>query len=299
MAGAWTQLAKALVFWGWCTVPISDFVPIEAQCIGATLSVRFQESGHRESTNTRAPDYDQTIFFGRFRPVAWVPLAMRILVVEDNAELAQWLARTLRQEQYTVDCIDNGLDADFALKSERYNLVILDLALPKLEGREVLRRLRARQDPTPVLVLTANNTIQSRVSELDQGADDYMAKPFEIEELEARIRMLLRRSSGLANPVIACGDLSFDTNTREFQISKIPLALTPRERAVLEVLVRKTGTTVSKHTLAQSLFSLNNDASTDAIEIYVHRLRKKLEHSSAKIVTLRGLGYLLRQTEHA
>ena len=224
---------------------------------------------------------------------------MKILVVEDNTELAQWLARTLRQEQYTVDCIGNGLDADFALKSEQYNLVILDLALPKLEGREVLRRLRARQDPTPVLVLTANNTIQSRVSELDQGADDYMAKPFEIEELEARIRMLLRRSSGLHNPLIVCGDLSFDTNTREFQIAKTPLALTPRERSVLEMLVRKTGTTVSKHALAQSLFSLNDDASTDAIEIYVHRLRKKLEHCSAKIITLRGLGYLLRQAEHA
>ena len=224
---------------------------------------------------------------------------MRILVVEDNTELAQWLARTLRQEQYTVDCIGNGLDADFALKSEQYNLVILDLALPKLEGREVLRRLRARQDPTPVLVLTANNTIQSRVSELDQGADDYMAKPFEIEELEARIRMLLRRSLGLHSPLIVCGDLSFDTNTREFQIAKTPLALTPRERSVLELLVRKTGTTVSKHALAQSLFSLNDDASTDAIEIYVHRLRKKLEHCSAKIITLRGLGYLLRQAEHA
>jgi two-component system response regulator TctD len=224
---------------------------------------------------------------------------MRILVVEDNTELAQWLARALRQEQYTVDCIGNGLDADFALKTEQYNLVILDLALPKLEGREVLRRLRARQDPTPVLVLTANNTIQSRVSELDQGADDYMAKPFEIEELEARIRMLLRRSAGVVNPLIVCGDMRFDTNTREFKIAKIPLALTPRERAVLELLLHKTGSTVSKHALAQSLFSLDDDASVDAIEIYVHRLRKKLDHSTAKIITLRGLGYLLRQAEHA
>jgi len=220
---------------------------------------------------------------------------MRILVVEDNAELAQWLARTLRKEQYTVDCLDNGADADFALKSEKYNLVILDLALPKLDGKEVLRRLRARQDTTPVLVLTANNTIQSRVSELDQGADDYMAKPFEIEELEARIRVLMRRSSGQASPLIACGDLSYNTNTREFQIAQQPLALTPRERAVLEVLVRKTGTTVTKQALAQSLFSLNEETSTDAIEIYVHRLRKKLEPSSAEIMTLRGLGYLLRQ----
>ncbi len=222
-------------------------------------------------------------------------LAMRILVVEDNIELAQWLGRSLREEQYTVDCIDNGVDADFALKSGKYNLVILDLALPKLDGKEVLRRLRARQDPTPVLVLSANNTLQSRVHELDQGADDYMAKPFEIEELEARIRMLLRRSSGQANPVISCGDLGYNTNTREFDISGQALALTPRERAVLEVLIHKAGVTVTKQVLAQSLFSLDEDASTDAIEIYVHRLRKKLTPSSATIMTLRGLGYLLRR----
>lgn len=233
-----------------------------------------------------------------FLPPSQDLFAMRILVVEDNTELAQWLVRTLRKEQYTVDCIDNGADADFALRSEKYNLVILDLALPKLDGKEVLRRLRARQDPTPVLVLTANNTIQSRVSELDQGADDYMAKPFEIEELEARIRMLLRRSSGQASPLIACGDLSYNTNTREFLISQQPLALTPRERAVLDILVRNAGTTVTKQALAQSLFSLDEDVSTDAIEIYVYRLRKKLEHSSAKIMTLRGLGYLLRQADH-
>ena len=224
---------------------------------------------------------------------------MRILVVEDNTELAQWLGRTLRKEQYAVDCIDNGLDADFALRTQQYNLVILDLALPGMDSTEVLRRLRARRDPTPVLVLTANNTVQSRVAELDEGADDYMAKPFEIEELEARIRVLLRRSSGQASPLILCGDLSFNMNTREFQISGQSLALTPRERAVLEVLVRKSGTSVTKQALAQSLFSLDEDASTDAIEIYVHRLRKKLEHCSAKIMTLRGLGYLLRSGGNA
>lgn len=224
---------------------------------------------------------------------------MRILVVEDNVELAQWLVRTLRGEKYTVDLITNGADADFALKSEKYNLVILDLTLPKLDGKTVLRRLRARQDSTPVMVLTANNTIQSRVSELDEGADDYMAKPFEIEELEARIRVLLRRSSGQANPVMACGDLTFNTKSREFQTAGKALALTPRERAVLEVLIRKSGTTVTKHSLAQSLFSMDEDVSPDAIEIYVHRLRKKLDHGSAAILTLRGLGYLLQATPNA
>lgn len=223
---------------------------------------------------------------------------MRILVVEDNVELAQWLGRTLRKEQYTVDCINNGVDADFALSSEKYNLIILDLALPRLDGKDVLRRLRARNDATPVLVLTANNTIQSRVSELDQGADDYVTKPFEIEELEARIRVLLRRSSGQASPVIECGDLSYNTNTRELSVSNQPVALTPRERAVLDFLLRNVGTTVTKNSLAQSLFSLDEEISIDAIEIYVHRLRKKLEHSTAKIMTLRGLGYLIRHTRN-
>lgn len=220
---------------------------------------------------------------------------MRILLVEDNKALADWLRRTLRKEHYTVDWIDNGADADFVLRSESYSLVILDLALPKLDGKEVLKRLRARNDSTPVLILTANNTIQSRVSELDQGADDYMAKPFEVEELEARIRVLLRRSSKLANPLVVCGDLQYDTNTREFKLGQKSLALTPREHAVLEVLITKAGTTVSKQALAQSLFSIDEEVSADAIEIYVHRLRKKLEKSVATIVTLRGLGYLLRE----
>ncbi|MEO7938112.1 MAG: response regulator [Burkholderiaceae bacterium] len=221
---------------------------------------------------------------------------MRILVVEDNADLAGWLQRTLRAEKYTVDWIGDGADADFALRSQQFDLVILDLGLPRMDGTMVLRRMRARQDRTPVLVLTANNTIRSRVSKLDDGADDYMAKPFETEELEARIRVLLRRSSGHVNPLITCGDLSFNTNTREFAVADTALALTPRERAVLEALIRKAGVTVTKQALAQSLFSMDEDTSTDAIEIYVHRLRKKLESSSANVLTLRGLGYLLRVT---
>jgi two-component system response regulator TctD len=173
--------------------------------------------------------------------------------------------------------------------------VILDLTLPKMDGQEVLRRLRARGNRTPVLVLTADNTTHSRVSELDHGADDYVAKPFEVEELEARIRVLLRRSSHVAQPLVDCGDLVYDSNSHQFTLAGQPLSLTPRERAVLEVLALKMGSTVSKPALAQSLFSLDEGISVDAIEIYVHRLRKKLEGSDATIVTLRGLGYVLRQ----
>ena len=220
---------------------------------------------------------------------------MRILLVEDNKPLADWLSRTLRNQQYTVDWLDNGADADFVLRSEVYDLVILDLALPRLEGHEVLKRLRARDNRTPVMVLSANNTLSSRVNELDRGADDYVAKPFDVEELEARIRVLLRRSSHVVNPLVTCGELQFDTNTREFALQGKPLPLTPRERAVLEVLAMKVGSTSSKAALAQSLFSLEAGVSSDAIEIYVHRLRKKLEGSDVTIVTLRGLGYLLRQ----
>jgi two-component system response regulator TctD len=223
---------------------------------------------------------------------------MRLLLVEDNKVLAEWLARTLRKQLYAVDWVENGADADFVLRTETYDLVLLDLALPKLGGHEVLRRLRERGNTTPVLVLTADNTTRSRVTELDHGADDYVAKPFDVDELEARIRVLLRRSAHVANPQIACGDLVFNGATREFTLTGKPLPLTPRERTVLEVLVMKAGSTVSKAALAQSLSSLEDGVSADAIEIYVHRLRKKLEGSDATIVTLRGLGYVLRPVHH-
>ncbi len=220
---------------------------------------------------------------------------MRLLLVEDNAVLADWLSRTLRRQQYAVETVDNGVDADYLLRMETYDLVLLDLALPKLSGHEVLRRLRERGNATPVLVLTADNSTRSRVVELDHGADDYVAKPFEVEELEARIRVLLRRSAHVVNPQIVCGDLVFNGATRDFTLHGKPLMLTPRERTVLEVLVMKVGSTVSKVALGQSLPSVEDGVSADAIEIYISRLRKKLEGSDATIVTLRGLGYLLRQ----
>lgn len=223
---------------------------------------------------------------------------MKILVVEDNVELANWLSRNFRKEGYTVDCLEQGEHADYALKSASYDLVILDLLLPGLGGLEILKRLRARGNRTPVLLLTANNTLQSRVNGLDQGADDYLSKPFDIEELEARIRVLLRRASGNAAASIVCGALSYDANSREFVLGGESLSLTPRERAVLELLIRKSGTTISKQVLAQSLFALDESFSTDAIEIYVHRVRKKLEHSNVRILTLRGLGYMLQADQH-
>ncbi|MBV8464955.1 MAG: response regulator [Burkholderiales bacterium] len=222
---------------------------------------------------------------------------MRILLVEDNPGLAEWLAKALENDRYTVDCIKDGDHADQALRTESYDLVLLDLSLPRLSGHDILKRLRQRGNKVPVLVLTANTSLQARVSSLDFGADDYLAKPFELAELEARMRALLRRANDQAMPVIQCGNLSLDSRTRIFSIADRELALTPREHAVLEALIMKMGRTMSKDALAASLYTLDDDASSDAIEIYIHRVRKKIEASNAVIITLRGLGYMLKQRD--
>jgi two-component system response regulator TctD len=219
---------------------------------------------------------------------------MRLLLVEDNPQLADWLAKLLRRDGYVVDWMATGADADHALAVEEYALVILDLTLPELDGLAVLRRLRGRGSSTPVIILTAQASLESRVAGLDQGADDYLAKPFEVSELEARIRALLRRGHGRKDPRLALGDLTFDSNARVFTLSAQALALTPREHAVLEKLLLEAGRTVPKQTLAQSVFGLDDAADPSAIEVYVHRVRKKLEGSNVHIATLRGLGYLLQ-----
>jgi two-component system, OmpR family, response regulator TctD len=222
---------------------------------------------------------------------------MRLLLVEDNLELADWLARILRRGNFVVDVLHDGEAADHALLLETYDLVILDLTLPSMSGMELLRRLRSRGETVPVIILTANASVDGRVTGLDQGADDYLAKPFDISELEARIRVQLRRSARRPTPVISCGTLAFDTNTRLFQIGAVPLALTPREHAVLEALLLKAGKTISKSQLSQSIFGLDDLADPSTVEIYVHRVRRKLEGSDVRIVTLRGLGYLLQHAQ--
>ena len=220
---------------------------------------------------------------------------MRILLVEDSRQLSDWLAKTLRKDAYVVDCIYDGEDADHVLKTESYDLVILDLSLPGTSGIEVLRRLRGRGNMVPVLILTANDSVAGRVSGLDTGADDYLAKPFNLSELEARIRAQLRRAGNQKNPVIELGTLAFDTNGRQFSLSGTALALTPRERAVLETLIHRAGKAVGKANLAEKVFGFDDEANPNAIEIYVHRVRKKLEGSDVGVATLRGLGYVLRK----
>lgn len=224
-------------------------------------------------------------------------MPMKILIVEDNKELADWLGKALRQAQYAVDIAFDGEDAELMLKVASYSAVILDLALPKIDGMTLLKRIRQNGAKVPVIILTANASLEGRVAGLDTGADDYLAKPFEIAELEARIRAVLRRGQDRASPEIVVGDLTFSGGTRQFFLAGEPLALTPREHSVLEHLVMKVGTTASKAALSESVFAFDDEVDPAAIEIYVHRLRKKLEGSSAQIATLRGLGYLLRHAQ--
>jgi two-component system response regulator TctD len=219
---------------------------------------------------------------------------MRLLLVEDHPELAEWISRALRQSGYAVDHMTRGDHADHALLTQAYDMVILDLSLPGMDGLEVLRRMRARPDNMriPVLILTARSATDDRVKGLNLGADDYLPKPFELAELEARIKALLRRSSNLA-PTIRVGQVEFDVNSRLVTVNGQPLALTPRELGVLEGLCTRIGRPVSRESLFEKIYSFDNDVRSEAVEIYVCRLRKKLEGTGAKITTLRGLGYVL------
>ncbi len=219
---------------------------------------------------------------------------MRLLLVEDNHELADWLAKILRRDNFVVDVLHDGEAADQALSLETYDLVILDLGLPVMGGMHLLKRLRSRANAVPVIILTANASLDGRVAGLDEGADDYLAKPFDIAELEARIRVQLRRSAPPRDRWAPAAPPPSHPNPRLFSIDAAPLALTPREHAVLEALLIKAGQTVSKAKLSQSIFGLDDLADPSAVEIYVHRVRKKLEGSDVRIVTLRGLGYLLQ-----
>ena len=218
---------------------------------------------------------------------------MRILLVEDHLQLAASVAQALKTAGWTVDVLHDGVAADLALSSEDYALAILDIGLPRLDGFQVLARLRERGKNLPVLMLTARGEVKDRVHGLNLGADDYLAKPFELSELEARVKALLRRSVLGGERQQRCGNLLYDLDTRRFTLADGLLTLTSREQAVLEAMIARPGRVMSKEQLAAQVFGLDEEASSDAIEIYVHRLRKKLEGGGVKIVTFRGLGYLL------
>lgn len=218
---------------------------------------------------------------------------MRILIAEDDAALAEALGVALRTSGYAVDRIDNGQSADRVLTDGVFDLLILDLGLPVLDGFEVLRRLRRRDSSLPVLILSAREKPEEKVAGLDLGADDFLSKPFSVSELQARVRALLRRSRDGKSPVITYGTLCFDTVERVASIEGQVLHLSMHELGVLEVLLRRFGRVVSKEQLIEHLYSYDEEGSPNAIEVYVHRLRRKIDCCGVAVRTVYGRGYML------
>lgn len=220
---------------------------------------------------------------------------MHILLAEDDDVLADGLQRTLRQAGYAVDHVANGAEADTALTIKTFDLLILDLGLPRMTGLDVLKRLRSRKSQMPVLILTAADSTEQRVRGLDLGADDFMAKPFSLDELEARIRALIRRGAGTTSSLIQHGTLSFDQASRMVSIDQKPIDLSVREIGLLEIFLLRSGRLVSKEQIVEHLCGWGDEISHNAIEVYIHRLRKKLEDAHLNIATVRGLGYCLEK----
>jgi len=224
---------------------------------------------------------------------------MRVLLIEDNLKLVQTLSQSLGALGIQVEAEGDGVLADAALQQHGFDVVVLDLALPRMGGIEILRRMRNRGDKVPVLVLTASGDTSDRVHGLNAGADDYLPKPFNLSELEARLRALHRRNLGAVHSVLRVGLLEYDTVSRRFTIDARPLELPPREHDLLEALIARLSRPVSKNVLADGLRSSEAVLSHDALEVYVHRLRRRLQGSGAAIHTVRGLGYVLEPSDEA
>ena len=224
---------------------------------------------------------------------------MRILTVEDNRALSELLAKGLIEAGFDVDAASDAADASHIIASTRYSAIVLDLGLPDDDGLSVLKEMRGRGDSTPVLVLTARAGLRDRVSGLRSGADDYVVKPFDFEELVARLQALMRRPSDLVGRLLRVGNLSFDTVHRHALVDVQPCYFSARETSVLELLMRRAGRVVPKSLVEDHLFGISEPFASNAIEVYVHRLRKQLADVGAKaqIHTVRGVGYLIKATE--
>ncbi len=223
---------------------------------------------------------------------------MRILLVEDEVDMASWLVRALTQSGFVPDHAADARTAEAFMAGTDYDAIVLDLRLPDKHGLGVLADMRDADDRTPVLILTAQGALQDRVRGLNLGADDFLTKPFELAELEARLTALVRRSRGRQHPRMQCASLSYDGESRAFTLRGALLPLTPREHAALGALLMRSSTPVSKSQLFGKVFTHDSTAGPDAIEVVLHRLRRKLEGSDVRIVTVRGLGYMLEGVDH-
>jgi DNA-binding response OmpR family regulator len=226
---------------------------------------------------------------------------MRLALVEDNVELASLLSQGLKAEGYETDRMTTAGEARAALTTTRYAALILDLGLPDGDGLSILREIRQRRDPLPVLVLTARGGLQERVSGLRNGADDYLVKPFALEELVARLEALLRRPGQLLGRSLQVGNLVFDTESRQTFIDDRPQILSAREVTVLELLMRRKDRVVPKKLVEDHIFGSSGEVASNAIEVYVHRLRKQLSERGAKVQihTVRGVGYIIAEEKPA
>jgi two-component system response regulator QseB len=216
---------------------------------------------------------------------------MRLLLVEDDPMIGASVQKGLRQDGFAVDWVRDGHAAELAVANEVYDLLLLDLGLPKKDGLDVLETLRERGNATPVLVLTARDAVADRVKGLDSGADDYLVKPFDLDELGARIRALLRRQSGRSEPLIRHGELTLDPSTHQATLRGAELALTAREFALLQILLERPGAILSRAQLEEHLYGWGEEIESNVVEVYVHSLRKKL--GTDFIRNVRGVGYMI------
>jgi two-component system, OmpR family, response regulator QseB len=220
---------------------------------------------------------------------------MRLLIVEDNARIAEYVGTALRAQGFAVDAVGTGADGDAAIATTSYDAVILDLGLPDVDGLEWLCTLRKQVNQVPILVLTAREALRDLVQGLDTGADDYMRKPFEVEELVARVRALLRRPNHALGVHLSQGNLTLNTSTREVTIDGAAVEVGKRECSALELLLRRAGRVVPKSAIEEALYSFDEELSSNAIEVLIHRLRKRMSDAKADVCihTLRGVGYIL------
>jgi len=220
---------------------------------------------------------------------------VRILLVEDDRMLSESIMRAMTQSAHVVDVSYSGEEADRALATYHYELVMLDIGLPTIDGFEVLKRLRTRRNPVPVLVLTVRDAIEDRITGLDLGADDYLTKPFHLSELEARVRALIRRAHASTSSDLRHGRLRLDMAGRRLYCDDVPVDLSARELAVIELLLLKEGKVVTKQQIIDHLYGWEDVSSSNAVEVFVYRLRRKLEPSGVDIRTVRGMGYLIEK----